>query len=41
MSDYLALLETDQEEIMRLAQSCLISVTSFFRDQEAFGALAE
>jgi two-component system CheB/CheR fusion protein len=41
LSDYLTLLETEPDEVARLAQSCLISVTSFFRDPPAFEALAK
>ena len=37
LSDYLALLKTTNEEVETLAKDFLISVTSFFRDKEAFG----
>lgn len=36
---YIAVLRTNPEEIKRLAHDLLISVTSFFRDSEAFRAL--
>lgn len=36
---YLALVETQPEELERLAKDILISVTSFFRDRESFVAL--
>ncbi|MEJ2380455.1 MAG: EAL domain-containing protein [Gammaproteobacteria bacterium] len=39
--DYLALAETDAEEIEHLCRDILISVTAFFRDPEAFDALGE
>lgn len=41
MADYLKLLDENHEEIQNLAQNCLISVTSFFRDPQAFAALGE
>jgi len=37
--DYLKLLETDVNELDRLAQDLLIGVTAFFRDAEAFALL--
>lgn len=40
MGDYLKLLETDVNELDRLAEDLLIGVTAFFRDAEAF-ALVE
>lgn len=40
MADYLELLDENHEEIQTLAQNCLISVTSFFRDKSAFEELA-
>ncbi len=40
LSDYIAALEDDPEEVDRLSKDILISVTSFFRDKEAFDALA-
>ncbi|MBL8178356.1 MAG: EAL domain-containing protein [Bryobacterales bacterium] len=36
ISGYLDLLKTDEGEARRLSQSCLISVTGFFRDAPAF-----
>jgi len=39
--DYLRLLSEQTEEIDHLLQDLLISVTSFFRDPDAFAALAE
>jgi two-component system, chemotaxis family, CheB/CheR fusion protein len=39
IDDYLALVEADIEELDHLCKDILISVTSFFRDQEAFDAL--
>jgi len=36
---YLALVDTQPEELERLAKDILISVTSFFRDRESFAAL--
>ncbi|MBI5544072.1 MAG: protein-glutamate O-methyltransferase CheR, partial [Deltaproteobacteria bacterium] len=41
MEDYLRLLESDPREPEALVQDLLISVTSFFRDPEAFAYLAE
>ncbi len=41
LEDYLILLETEHTEAMTLRQEFLISVTSFFRDPEAFKTLAE
>ena len=38
---YLALLATDPQEGQALAQNLLVSVTSFFRNPEAFAALSE
>lgn len=40
MADYLHLLDENHEEIQTLAQNCLISVTSFFRDKGAFEELS-
>jgi len=39
-TDYLRLLEQDVAEVRALYQDILISVTSFFRDPDAFGVLA-
>jgi two-component system CheB/CheR fusion protein len=39
-ADYLALLRADPEEAIALSDDFLITVTSFFRDPEAFDALA-
>jgi two-component system CheB/CheR fusion protein len=39
LSDYVALLQRDRDEIQALYQDLLINVTSFFRDPEAFDAL--
>ncbi|MDO9596835.1 MAG: chemotaxis protein CheB, partial [Azoarcus sp.] len=39
LDDYLALVETDPDELDRLSKDILISVTAFFRDAEAFEAL--
>lgn len=41
VSGYLSVLRSDATEAEKLGRSCLISVTSFFRDTEAFDALAE
>ncbi|MFN7920011.1 MAG: EAL domain-containing protein [Bryobacteraceae bacterium] len=41
IAEYAALLEQKPEEIGRLARTCLVSVTSFFRDSEAFSRLGE
>jgi two-component system CheB/CheR fusion protein len=41
LHQYLDLLETDHDEMLRLRMEMLISVTSFFRDPEAFSALSE
>ncbi|HEV7499284.1 MAG TPA: chemotaxis protein CheB, partial [Vicinamibacteria bacterium] len=41
LEDYARHLETDKEEAEALYQDCLISVTSFFRDAEAFDSLRE
>lgn len=38
-ADYLRLLDEDHDEIQKLAQNCLIPVTSFFRDPPAFDSL--
>jgi len=40
LSDYVALLRRNPEEVVRLAKDLLISVTSFFREPEAFAVLA-
>ncbi len=40
IEDYLALTESQPEELDRLAKDILISVTAFFRDPEAFEVLA-
>jgi two-component system CheB/CheR fusion protein len=40
MADYLKLLDENHEEIQSLAQNCLISVTSFFRDKSAWEDLS-
>ena len=39
LDDYLALLEAEPHEVQQFCQDVLISVTSFFRDAEAFAAL--
>jgi two-component system, chemotaxis family, CheB/CheR fusion protein len=39
MAGYIQLLDENHEEIQSLAQNCLISVTSFFRDASAFEEL--
>ena len=39
ISDYVARLEQDREEVLLLFRDLLIRVTSFFRDKEAFEAL--
>lgn len=41
LSGYLAHLKKTPEEVERLARELLIGVTSFFRDSQAFAALAE
>jgi two-component system, chemotaxis family, CheB/CheR fusion protein len=41
LREYISLLDENHEEVQNLAQNCLISVTSFFRDQFAFDAIAE
>lgn len=41
MSDYLPLLNTQEEESQALVQNLLVGVTSFFRDAKAFEALRE
>lgn len=41
LHQYLDLLENDRVEVMTLRREMLISVTSFFRDPEAFALLAE
>lgn len=41
LHQYLDLLEQDREEMLTLRREMLISVTSFFRDPEAFALLAE
>ncbi len=41
LHQYLALLETNRDEMLTLRKEMLISVTSFFRDPEAFDLLAE
>lgn len=38
---YLDLLENDRNEVLALRREMLISVTSFFRDPEAFAVLSE
>jgi len=40
LSDYLQFVKTNNEEVEALAKDFLISVTSFFRDKEAFDFLA-
>ncbi|MBL8242331.1 MAG: EAL domain-containing protein [Bryobacterales bacterium] len=40
LKDYISLLDANHDEAQSLAQNCLISVTSFFRDDAAFDALA-
>jgi two-component system CheB/CheR fusion protein len=39
LTDYLEMLRSDPDEVQALFRELLISVTSFFRDPEAFGAL--
>jgi two-component system CheB/CheR fusion protein len=39
IEDYLAVVESDVEELERLSKDILISVTAFFRDEAAFDAL--
>jgi two-component system CheB/CheR fusion protein len=39
LEDYLELLDTERGEVMTLRQELLISVTSFFRDTDAFSTL--
>ncbi len=39
LGEYLAFLRDHPEEVQRLTRDCLVSVTSFFRDPEAFGVL--
>lgn len=41
LADYLRLLDQDHEEVQTLAQNCLVSVTSFFRDSASFEAFGE
>jgi two-component system CheB/CheR fusion protein len=41
LHQYLELLENNRDEMLTLRREMLISVTSFFRDPEAFDALAE
>jgi len=41
LDDYLALLAAEEPEARALAQNLLVTVTSFFRDPEAFAALRE
>ena len=41
LKNYISLLNTDAEEVKVLAQDFLISVTSFFRDKEAFEIIAK
>ena len=41
LHQYLELLESNREEMLTLRKEMLISVTSFFRDPEAFNLLAE
>ena len=41
LDDYLALLQAEPHELQQFCQDVLISVTSFFRDPEAFEALRE
>jgi two-component system CheB/CheR fusion protein len=41
VSDYLAFLRQDSDEVARLAKDMLINVSSFFRDAEAFVELRE
>ena len=40
LQQYLTILEQDREEMLQLRKEMLISVTSFFRDPEAFDSLA-
>lgn len=41
LQQYLGLIDQDREEMLLLRNEMLISVTSFFRDPDAFGRLAE
>lgn len=41
LQDYIALLDSNHEEVQTLAQNCLVSVTSFFREENYFQALAD
>ena len=41
LESYISVLKTDAEEVKVLAQDFLISVTSFFRDKEAFEIIAK
>jgi two-component system CheB/CheR fusion protein len=41
VDDYVERLRTDHEEVIRLFDDLLIGVTAFFRDKDAFEALAE
>lgn len=41
LRDYIQLLDNDREEVKNLAQNCLVSVTSFFREPAHFEALSE
>jgi two-component system CheB/CheR fusion protein len=41
LSDYIALLDRNHDEVQTLAQNCLVSVTSFFREDTYFQALSE
>src|SRR5438270_6557039 len=41
IDDYVERLRADHQEVIQLFHDLLIGVTAFFRDTEAFGALAE
>jgi two-component system, chemotaxis family, CheB/CheR fusion protein len=41
LRDYIALLDNDREEVKNLAQNCLVSVTSFYREAANFETLGE
>jgi two-component system CheB/CheR fusion protein len=41
LREYISVLDENHDEAQSLAQNCLISVTSFFRDDSAFEALAD
>ena len=41
LTEYINLLDNNREEVQNLAQNCLVSVTSFFREDSYFQSLAE